>query len=90
MRKLRLTKDVGVNKLALIDEAGKLCSQTLDGFLVLVMLILLVLEHEVLLRNLRLKIFDFFAGRFLVRFDGLVVKLEVFLALLLQHLNLTL
>ena len=49
MKKLRLTEDVGVNKLALIYEASKFCSQTLDGFLVLVMLILPVLEQEVLL-----------------------------------------
>ena len=88
MSKLRLTKDVGVHELALIHEACKFCFQTLDGFLVLVMLILPVLKDGVLLGNLRLKILDLFVRRFLNSFEGLLVKLEDFLALLLQHLNL--
>ena len=90
MNKLRLTKDVGVDKLALIHEASKFCSQPLDGLLVLVMLVLPVLKDGVLLGNLRLKILDFLAGRFLIRSDGLLVTLEVLLALLLQHLDLIL
>ena len=89
-RKSRLTEDVGVHELALVRNVGKLDSQTLDGLLILVMLILPSLEHGVLLRNLRLKILDLFVGGFLVRFDGLLVQLEVFLALFLQHINLAL
>ena len=81
MKKLRLTKDVRVNKFALIHEARKFCLKTLDDFLVLVMLNLPVLKHMVLVGNLLLEIIDLFLGGFLIGLECGFMGLDVFITL---------